>query len=135
PHGRLPPAGRRVRGGMNGRPAPGRPPTGGTPGQTPQIPPRKSWLIFLAIVLGNYLLVRLLFPGAGEPMSVPYTVFKAEAGKRNVEVTYSRGTSIEGRFAAPVTWPTAADAAAGQENRPPAPRRWQRVQPQTSQVF
>ncbi|WBY02034.1 ATP-dependent zinc metalloprotease FtsH [Ramlibacter tataouinensis] len=99
------------------------------------MPPRNAWLVFIAIVLGNYLLVRLLFPGAGEPVSVPYTVFKAEAGKRNVEVIYSRGTSIEGRFAAPVTWPTPAEVASGQENKPPAPRRWQQVQPQTSAVF
>ncbi len=119
-------------------PAQGRPAPGGTADLPPRIPPRNAWLIFIAIVLGNYLLVRLLFPAAGEPMTVPYTVFKAEAGKRNVEVIYSRGTSIEGRFAAPVTWPTPAeaDAAARQQgNEAPPPRRRQQVQPQTSVNF
>ena len=102
----------------------GRPSAAGAPGLPPRIPPRNAWLIFIAIVLGNYLLVRLLFPGAGEPMTVPYTVFKAEAGRRNVEVIYSRGTSIEGRFASPVTWPSAAQA-----QRPPASRAAKRRPP------
>jgi len=71
----------------------------------PRLPPRRSWLIFLAILFLNYLLMRYLFPGPGEPITVPYTVFKEQVAEGNVAAIYSRGTSIEGRFQAPVTWP------------------------------
>ncbi len=75
----------------------------------PRLPPRRSWFIFLAILLLNYLLMRYLFPGAGEPITVPYTVFKEQVAEGNVAAIYSRGTSIEGRFQAPVTWPPEGD--------------------------
>jgi hypothetical protein len=42
---------------------------------------------------------------AGEPITIPYTVFKESAAKGNVVAIYSRGTSIEGRLKAPMTWP------------------------------
>jgi len=62
-------------------------------------------VVFLIVVIGNYLVVRSLFPDADAPVTVPYTVFKEQAAKGNVKSIYSRGTSIEGKFAVPVTWP------------------------------
>lgn len=76
------------------------------------MPPGKTWLWFLLVVLGNYLLVRLLFPSPGAPVAVPYTLFKEEVGKANVEAIYSQGESITGRFAKAVTYPPAAEKSA-----------------------
>jgi cell division protease FtsH len=75
------------------------------------MPPRRTWLSFLLILLANYLLARLLFPGAGAPVEVPYTLFKREVTQRNVVEIFSRGESITGRFAKPVMYPTKADTA------------------------
>jgi cell division protease FtsH len=98
----------------------------GKEGMQPNLPPRQSWLIFLAILAVNYLLVRYLFPGPGEPLTVPYTVFKEQVAAENVASIYSRGTSIEGRFKKAVTWPPAAEGktdgktvAAPSANTPP----------------
>jgi len=88
-------------------PAPRQPqrrPDNKTPGQA-NVPPRATWLAFLVILLINYLLMRLFLPAPGEPITIPYTVFKQEVAKGNVSAIYSKGTSIEGRFAQPVTWP------------------------------
>lgn len=74
-------------------------------GAPAQLPPRRSWLVFLAILFLNYLLVRALFPGPDEPATIPYTRFKEEAAGNNVSAIYSRGTSIEGRFRAAIDWP------------------------------
>ena len=83
---------------------PGKP---NTPGQG-NLPPRRAWLLFLIVLFGNYLVMRVFFPDADAPVTVPYTVFKEEAAKGNVKSIYSQGASIEGRFAAPVTWPPQA---------------------------
>jgi cell division protease FtsH len=56
------------------------------------------------MLLANYLLMSLLAPGPEAPVAVPYTLFKEEVGKRNVEAIYSRGETITGRFKAPVTY-------------------------------
>ena len=73
------------------------------------LPPRKYWPWFIFILLINYLLMSYLFPPGDAPVTVPYTVFREEAGKANVSAIYSRGTTIEGRFRVPVTWPTPED--------------------------
>ena len=93
------------------------------------IPPRRAWLTFLALLLVNYLLVRTLFPGEDTPVTVPYTAFKGEVARGNVQAIYSQGASIEGRFKAAVTWPppaSAASAAAASAPKsllpPPEPR-------------
>lgn len=75
-----------------------------TPGPN-KLPPRRAWLSFAIILLVNYLIVKTFFPGENAPITVPYTVFKQEVAKGNVKSIYSQGASIEGRFAAPVTWP------------------------------
>jgi cell division protease FtsH len=89
------------------------------------MPGRKSWLVFIAIILANYLLVRSLFPESGDPLTIPYTIFKVEVDKGNVASIYSRGNSVEGRFKSPITWPTddkAAKADAPAKGIPPKPR-------------
>ena len=90
-------------------------PAGTAKGAAPlNMPPRKTWLIFVVLLLANYLLMRLLVPGPDDPLTVPYTVFKEQVASGNVESIYSRGASIEGRFAA------AGHVAAG---RAPTARR------------
>jgi len=59
-------------------------------------------------------------PGPEGPVTVPYTLFKEEVGKGNVEAIFSRGDTITGRFKAPVIYPPAGGqgAAPGGEPRP-----------------
>jgi cell division protease FtsH len=81
------------------------------------MPPRRAWLTFLLILLANFLLVRWLFPGGESPVTVPYTLFREEVTRRNVEEIYSRGARITGHFGRPVTWPATADSASGAKPR------------------
>jgi cell division protease FtsH len=82
------------------------------------MPPRRTWLSFLFILLVNFLVVRLLFPGGETTVKVPYTLFKEEVTKGNVERIYSRGVSLTGRFDTPVTYtPFSADTASRAEPR------------------
>ena len=77
-----------------------------------KMPPSKTWLWFVGILLANYLLMRFLLPSPEAPLTVPYTLFKEEVGKRNVEAIYSQGESITGRFAQPVTYPAPSEKSA-----------------------
>jgi len=90
---------------MNGSRPPQNPPPPRNPLQ-PTLPPRKYWPWLFLVLLINYLLVSFLFPQPGAPVTVPYTVFREEVAKGNVVALYSRGTTMEGRFRAAVTWPT-----------------------------
>src|SRR5687768_18540613 len=99
-----------VRGGPTGGAT-----SGGKPGDASTapsgMPPRRTWAAFLVILIVNFLLARFLFPGAGEPVKVPYTLFKQEVGRRNVEAIFSQGASLTGRFLRPVVYPPPADSA------------------------
>jgi cell division protease FtsH len=77
----------------------------------PKMPPSKTWLWFLGVLLANYLLVKLFFPSPEAPVTVPYTLFREEVSKHNVEAIYSQGQTITGRFAKPVTYPLPKAAA------------------------
>lgn len=92
------------------RPAapPGQPPG---PGNQSAMPPRKAWLTFALILLANYFLMRLLFPDPDAPATVPYTAFKEQVAKGNVQSIFSQGANIEGRFVAPITWPPPGETA------------------------
>ncbi|AZG08447.1 ATP-dependent metallopeptidase FtsH/Yme1/Tma family protein [Pigmentiphaga sp. H8] len=106
----------------------GRPDGRGAGGQM-SMPPRRMWLIFLAVLLVNYFLARYLSGGGADaPITVPYTVFKEEVAKGNVTAIYSQGERIEGRFVKAVTWPTAAAEA-------PAKAGARAQQPRTSTTF
>ena len=84
----------------------------GAPGKTTgltKMPPGKTWLWLLGVLLANYLLMRLLLPSPEAPVTVPYTLFKEQVGKGNVQAIYSQGESITGRFKTPVTYPPAGE--------------------------
>jgi cell division protease FtsH len=74
-----------------------------------RMPPGRTWLWFVLLVVANYFLVRLLMPSPEGPVTVPYTLFKAEVGKGNVEKIHSQGYTITGRFKAPVIYPPAGE--------------------------
>ena len=92
------------------------------------MPPRKTWLWFVFILFTNYLLVRLLLPGAEEAMTVPYTVFKEEVRKGNVQAIYSRGDIITGKFVTPITYPPTQPrdqgTAASEDSKTKTRRGW-----------
>jgi cell division protease FtsH len=69
------------------------------------MPPRRTWLWFGLILLANLLLVMYLSPGSEAPVEVPYTLFKEQVRAGNVEMIYSQGDTVEGRFEEPVTYP------------------------------
>ncbi|MFL5311769.1 MAG: ATP-dependent zinc metalloprotease FtsH [Myxococcales bacterium] len=100
--------------------------TGQGPAQA-KIPPRRTWPWFVLILLANFLLIRQMKPGAEPSITVPYTLFKEEVGKGNVEAIYSRGDTLTGRFKAPVTWPPP-----GEKDTFPKPERGA---PQTARSF
>ena len=92
---------------------------GGAPGPgQAKMPPRKTWLWFVLVLLVNYVLMRLLMPGAGAPVTVPYTLFKEEVRKGNVKAIFSRGDIIRGRFATPVTYPPAGEQKTAPNGEP-----------------
>jgi cell division protease FtsH len=104
------------------RPPSGKPPSRPSPDNLlsrarQQIPPRRTWWTIVAILVANYVLMRLLFPGEEAAVTVPYTTFKEQVGKGNVQAIFSQGASIEGRFKSPVPWPPPASASAP----PPGP--------------
>jgi cell division protease FtsH len=85
----------------------------GAPGQgppPPTMPPRRTLTWFLLILAINFLVVRYMFPRAGAPVTVPYTLFRDQVTKRNVEAIYSRGEKITGHFRTAVTYPPKADS-------------------------
>ena len=45
-------------------------------GAPSSMPPKRTWATFLLVLLVNYFLVRLLFPGPADPVTIPYTAFK-----------------------------------------------------------
>lgn len=103
------------------------------------MPPRRTWWTFIVIVLVNYWLVSWLMRD-DDPLMVPYTAFKAEVARGNVESIYSQGAGIEGRFKTPVTWPQAAQADAARRDPTASPARGssavRRVpEPRTSDTF
>src|SRR5829696_9945480 len=64
----------------------------GPEGQSGGMPPGRTWLWFALILLANFLVVRLLFPGPEAPVEVPYTFFKEQVRAGNVEAIYSQVT-------------------------------------------
>src|SRR5215210_313958 len=83
------------------------------------MPPRRSWLWFALILLANFLIVRLLFPGPEAAVEVPYTFFKEEVRAGNVEAIYSQADTVEGRFEEPVTYPPKGERGSEPDSGPP----------------
>ena len=63
-----------------------------------KVPPGRTWLWFLGILLANYLLMRFFVPSPDAPVTVPYTLFKEQVAKRNVEAIHTQGEILTGRF-------------------------------------
>jgi cell division protease FtsH len=105
--------------------SPTTPPTGRKPdpgkGAWAKMPPGKTWLWFLLILLANFVLSRFLVPSPEAPVTVPYTLFKEEVGKGNVEAIQAQGDAITGRFKAPVTYSPPGDKAAAPKSEPSSP--------------
>jgi len=93
-------------------------PAAGKGAESAAMPPRRTWLWFLLILLGNYLLGQFLIPSPEAPVTVPYTFFKNEVGKRNVGAIYSQGDTITGRFKAPTTYQPAGEKGAAPQTAP-----------------
>jgi cell division protease FtsH len=70
-----------------------------------KVPPGKTWLWFVLILLANFFLGKFLIPSPETPVTVPYTFFKLEVGKHNVAAIYSQGDTITGRFTTAITYP------------------------------
>ncbi len=120
--------------GSNGRNAPARTPPNAPPSPRPaSMPPSRTWLVFLVVLLANYFLVRALFPEPDAAIPIPYTVFKQEAGKGNVEAIYNQGQSIEGQFVEAVTWPPPGATGSSAQEQTPGGRV--RDEPRTSKSF
>jgi len=98
-------------------------PPGGNPAGSapPGMPPRRMWLWFAAVLLLNFLIARFFLPGPEAPLTVPYTLFKDEVAKHNVQAIYSRGDTMTGRFAKPVTFPPAPAPGAPKSEQPSVP--------------
>jgi cell division protease FtsH len=82
----------------------------GASSQKMAMPPRRTWTWFIIILILNFLVVRFLLPREGEATVIPYTLFKQEIEKSNVEAIYSHGESITGRFRKPVRYPAQPDS-------------------------
>ena len=109
---------------------PDRPPDGTAAGHGPgqaKMPPRRTLLWFLAILAANFLLLQLMKPRGQPSIAVPYTLFREEVAKGNVEAIYSRGDMLTGRFKTPVTWPPP-----GEKDAFPKPERGA---PETARSF
>ena len=89
----------------------------------PKMPPGKTWLWLLAVLLANYFLVRFLLPSPEAPVTVPYTLFKQEVAKGNVAAIYSQGESITGRFSTAIMYPPADEKSPGSSGAQRAPEK------------
>jgi len=118
-----PPAQRK---GSGAAPAPRIPATGGGTGASGQSSgpkmPGRMWMWFAIALMANYFITRMLMPGPEAQVTVPYTLFKEEVAKRNVDAIYAQGETLTGRFKTEVTLPltpeqekAAAQAAAQRE--------------------
>lgn len=103
------------------QPSPKIPTSGDSKGPgPPAVPPRRIWMIFLIVLLVNYLVMRLFFTGSDETITIPYTVFKQQVAKDNVKSIHSQGKTIDGQFLVPVSLPRdqAGAASASQAASP-----------------
>lgn len=71
-----------------------------------QWPSGRIWFLLFAILALNYFLGKYFFPGPETPVKVPYTLFRDEVNKGNVEEIFATGLSVTGKFKNAVTLPT-----------------------------
>jgi cell division protease FtsH len=87
-----------------------RPSTSG-PQRSGRLPPARTWLWFVLLLVVNVLVVSYLFPGPEAPEEVPYTFFKEQVKAGNVEQISTRGDAVEGTFEEPVTYPRKGESS------------------------
>lgn len=73
-----------------------------------KVPPLRDWVWFAILVLINILLARWLFPGQETQVDIPYTLFKEEVAKSNVQVIYCQREIITGNFIKAIAYPPAS---------------------------
>jgi cell division protease FtsH len=86
------------------------------------MPPKRTLLWFLVILAANFVVLQLLKSGGEPSITVPYTFFKEEVSKGNVEAIYSRGDMLTGRFKTPVSWPQPGEKDTFPKPEPGAPK-------------
>jgi len=104
---------------------------GAAPGR-PRLKPQLWGLIFLIIMMVNYMMTRVFF---AEPpsMTISYTFFKQQVAAGNVDVITSVGDSIEGSFKTKVTYPPVK--AGSPSHDPPLSPLSGELEPQTAMRF
>jgi len=132
--------GRGQRGGVPAAPPARARPARGTGPSAPKMPtrmpPRRMWIWFAIALLINYAVTRYLLPGPDAPIPVPYTLFKQEVAKHNVQSIFSRGETLTGRFATAITYPPPGAAPAPKDVPAKSPEAVaRRGPPRTSQSF
>ena len=84
-----------------------------------KMPPRRTWLWFLGLLLFNYFLMSTLYPDPEAPTTVPYTLFKEEVARGNVKAVYSKGETVTGEFESAVIYPrNEEDSASNRDSEP-----------------
>src|SRR5690606_6078923 len=73
-------------------------------GDNAKLPPGRTWIWFLGILILNYAIVSMFMPGPDKPVIIPYTLFKTQIEQGNVKAVYTRGETITGRFQDTVTY-------------------------------
>lgn len=74
-----------------------------------QWPSGRIWFWLLAILALNYVLGKYFFPGSEARVKIPYTLFREEVKKGNVEEIFATGLSVTGKFENTVTLPAPAE--------------------------
>ena len=83
----------------------------GASGPQRSFPPRLSWpwvllLIFLAV---NYFVAPIVIPDGSDRVTIPYTTFKEQVQRGNVQEITTRGEAIQGVLRSAITWPVTGE--------------------------
>ena len=114
-------------------PSPGRPNDAKATGSGPsRMQPQRWWLIFVALLIGNYVVSKVFFPEP-ESISVSYTFFKKQVEAGNVESVTGVGDSIRGIFKTEVTYPAPQSQASSAKG--PGVSAADEAKPHTSKRF
>jgi cell division protease FtsH len=66
---------------------------------------RRSWLLFLGLLLFNYFVIARVVPDQADRPEIPYTLFRQQVEQGNVVEVTTRGDTIQGSFKEPVKNP------------------------------
>jgi len=75
---------------------------------------RRFWWFLLGLLVLNWLVVYLV-PDQDARLEVPYTFFREQVDRGNVEEVTSRGDTIQGVFGKPVAFPAGEDGETSEE--------------------